>query len=119
MTCFPRSVGALRAECGTIDVVPSVSPGSIGGTQDRQFALRCGSKPALAALLFGPDGSRQPYAKMHLGGNEPNYFTPGNELLTFASGDQSVGLAIGADSSVPTRRRRLRAGPPCMRPGCS
>lgn len=61
-----------------------------------------GRKPALGAILFCPDGSRRTYAKMHLGGIEPNYFAPGREPLAFEAGGQTVGLSICADSSVPS-----------------
>jgi predicted amidohydrolase len=60
------------------------------------------SKPALGAILFQPDGSRRIYAKMHLGGSEPNYFVPGNEPLMFESAEERVGLSICADSSAPS-----------------
>jgi predicted amidohydrolase len=59
-------------------------------------------KPGLGAILFGPDGTRQTYAKMHLGGTERNYFAPGDKPLMFASHGQKVGLSICADSSAPS-----------------
>jgi predicted amidohydrolase len=58
-----------------------------------------GTKPSLGAILFGADGSRRTYSKMHLGGREPDYFTPGAAPLAFDVGGQSIGLAICADSS--------------------
>jgi predicted amidohydrolase len=68
-----------------------------------------GPKPALGAVLFGPDGSRRTYAKMHLGGSEPNYFVPGSAPLAFESHGQTVGLSICADSSAPTHPQAYAA----------
>ena len=56
-------------------------------------------KPYLGAFVFGDDGSVRTYAKMHLGGNEPTYFTPGNTLMSLQSHGQVIGLSICADSS--------------------
>lgn len=62
--------------------------------------LRNGNaKPYLGAILFGPDGHTQTYAKMHLGGNEPTYFAPGNEPQMFAAERETIGVAICADAS--------------------
>lgn len=61
-----------------------------------------GAKPALGAILFGPDGSRQTYAKMHLGGSEPNYFAAGSRPHVFGANGQTVGLSICADSAAPS-----------------
>lgn len=61
-----------------------------------------GGKPAIGAVLFGPDGTRRTYAKMHLGGSEPHFFAPGAAPLAFAAGGQTVGLSICADSSAAT-----------------
>jgi predicted amidohydrolase len=58
-----------------------------------------GTKPGLGAILFGADGSRHTYSKMHLGGTEPACFTPGHSPLSFAAGGESIGIAICADSS--------------------
>jgi predicted amidohydrolase len=60
------------------------------------------SKPAIGAILFCPDGSRRTYAKMHLGGYEPDHFSPGREPLYFDAGGQTIGLSICADSSSPS-----------------
>lgn len=60
------------------------------------------AKPSLGSILFGADGSIRTYCKMHLGGSEPTYFTPGNEPLAFETDGQKVGLAICADSSEPS-----------------
>jgi predicted amidohydrolase len=65
-----------------------------------------GTKPALGAVLFGPDGSRRTYAKMHLGGSEPNHYTPGRDPLAFETGGQKVGLSICADSSQPSHSQK-------------
>ena len=61
-----------------------------------------GSKPALGAIVFGPDGSRSTYAKSHLGSSESAYFVPGSEQLMIESHGQTVGLSICADSSAPS-----------------
>jgi predicted amidohydrolase len=61
-----------------------------------------GPKPGLGAILFALDGSTPTYTKIHLGGSEPTYFTPGSAPFSFASGGQTVGLAICADSSKPS-----------------
>lgn len=66
-------------------------------------------KPFLGAILFGPDGSRRTYAKMHLGGIEPNYFVAGLEPLVFESGAEMVGLSICADSSAPSHPQTCAA----------
>jgi predicted amidohydrolase len=60
------------------------------------------TKPELGAILFGPGGFLRTYAKMHLGGSEAKYFTPGRGLLMFESQGQKVGLSICADSSAPS-----------------
>lgn len=57
------------------------------------------SQPFLAAIIFTPDGVIGTYAKMHLGGNEPQFFTLGNSPRTIQVGQQRVGLAICADTS--------------------
>lgn len=64
-----------------------------------------GLKPALGAILFTPDGFRRTYAKMHLGGSEPNFFAPGREPLAFDAGGQTIGLSICADSAAPSHPR--------------
>jgi predicted amidohydrolase len=61
-----------------------------------------GSKPGLGAILFAADGTLRTYAKMHLGGTEPNYFAPGAAPLSFASGGRTIGLAICADAAQPS-----------------
>ena len=68
-----------------------------------------GPKPALGAILFGPDGTRRIYAKMHLGGSEPIYFAPGREPLAFEADGQTVGLSICADSSAPSHPKAYAA----------
>jgi predicted amidohydrolase len=59
-------------------------------------------KPMLGAILFGPDGSRRTYAKMHLGGSEENFYSPGCEPLSFETHGQTVGLSICADAAQPS-----------------
>lgn len=68
-----------------------------------------GPKPALGAILFGPDGTRRTYAKIHLGGGEANYFIPGSGPLAFDSHGQMVGLSICADSSAPSHPQSYAA----------
>jgi predicted amidohydrolase len=60
-----------------------------------------GAKPALGAILITADGETKTYRKMHLGGSERVWFSPGDAPLAFAAGGQTVGLAICADSSEP------------------
>jgi predicted amidohydrolase len=69
-----------------------------------------GTKPGLGAILFGADGLVRTYSKMHLGGAEPNHFTPGGEPLAFAVGRESVGIAICADSSKPSHPEAYAEG---------
>jgi predicted amidohydrolase len=57
------------------------------------------AKPNLGVILFASDGTIHTYAKMHLGGSEPNYFTPGDRPLSFTTHGQQIGVAICADSS--------------------
>jgi predicted amidohydrolase len=64
------------------------------------------TKPGLGAILFAASGSTRTYAKMHLGGSEPTYFAPGGVPLAFATHDQTVGVAICADSSKPSHPQR-------------
>lgn len=59
-------------------------------------------KPGLGAIVFGSDGTRQTYCKVHLGASERAFFTAGDSSLMLASGEQKIGLAICADSSQPS-----------------
>lgn len=59
-------------------------------------------KPNLGVILFGPDGSRRTYAKMHLGGGEVPHYTPGHVPVVFPSQGQIIGMSICADSSAPS-----------------
>ncbi len=65
-------------------------------------------KPALGAIVFGHCDEPRIYRKMHLGGDEPEYFEPGD--LTAGRDGRQVerGLAICADSSTPIIRERMR-----------
>lgn len=56
-------------------------------------------KPLLGAIVFTPDGTPRTYAKMHLGGNEPDFFTPGDQPLTITTKGQTTGIAVCADAS--------------------
>lgn len=78
---------ALMAQQNRIQVVAGAS--IISGQQ----------KPYLGAFIFGDNGSLRVYAKMHLGGCEPSYFTPGNTLMSISSHGELIGLSICADSS--------------------
>jgi predicted amidohydrolase len=60
-----------------------------------------GGKPALGAILLTAEGPPRTYAKMHLGGSEPTFFSSGSAPLTFSANGQTIGLAICADSSKP------------------
>ena len=60
------------------------------------------AKPALGAILIAADGTTRTYCKMHLGGSEPNYFTPGDMPLAFTVKGQKLGVAICADASQPS-----------------
>jgi predicted amidohydrolase len=65
--------------------------------------LSCGAKkPALGAILISAAGQTQIYCKMHLGGSEPAWFSPGERPLCLASGGHNIGIAICADSSQPS-----------------
>lgn len=63
-------------------------------------------KPWLGAILINADGSTRTYCKMHLGGVEPRFFTPGDEPLAFAVGGHIISIAICADSSRPDHPRQ-------------
>jgi predicted amidohydrolase len=71
---------------------------------------RAGTKPGLGAILFAADGSTRTYAKMHLGGSESTFFAPGDAPLTFATHEQTIGLAICADSSKPSHPQAYADG---------
>ncbi|SFJ18269.1 carbon-nitrogen hydrolase family protein [Planctomicrobium piriforme] len=60
------------------------------------------AKPFLGAIVLGPHHAAQTYCKMHLGGNEPAYFAPGNSPCTLIVEGQTIGLAICADASQPS-----------------
>lgn len=56
-------------------------------------------KPAIGAIVITESGATLAYHKMHLGGSEPNYFSPGDRPMALDVGGQKVGLAICADAS--------------------
>src|SRR5262249_32496568 len=65
--------------------------------------LRKGTaKPSLGALVLTASGGTRTYDKMHLGGSEPSYFTPGETPCVFAVAGHTIGIAICADSAQPT-----------------
>lgn len=57
-------------------------------------------KPYLGAIVLFATGATATYAKMHLGGDEPQVFQSGVQPLVLPLGRHSVGLAICADTSV-------------------
>jgi predicted amidohydrolase len=57
------------------------------------------AKPYLGAFVFDENGAVRTYAKMHLGGNESEFFNSGSSLMSIESHGQSIGLSICADSS--------------------
>ncbi len=61
-----------------------------------------GGKPTLSAISIGGTGPDRSYAKMHLGGDEPRFFAPGNTPLRLTVRGCGVGIAICADSSRPS-----------------
>jgi predicted amidohydrolase len=58
--------------------------------------------PRLGAIVFAAEGPPRTYAKMHLGGSEPNFFGSGSAPLILSAHGQTIGLAICADSSKPS-----------------
>ncbi len=60
------------------------------------------AKPRLGAMVIGPQGATRTYGKMHLGGDEPDFFTPGHEPLMIATNGHTTGIAICADASRST-----------------
>ena len=62
-------------------------------------------KPAIGAFVMRPDGDLLTYLKMHLGGSEHEYCSPGMEPLLLNVDDQRIGLSICADSSRPSHAR--------------
>ncbi len=59
-------------------------------------------RPALGVIAIAADGATKTYRKMHLGGSELEYFTPGNTPLAFAVNGHTIGIAICADASQPS-----------------
>jgi predicted amidohydrolase len=64
------------------------------------------AKPSLGALVLTVNGGTTTYHKMHLGGSEPTYFTPGEMPCVLAVAGHTIGLAICADSAQPTHPQR-------------
>jgi predicted amidohydrolase len=65
--------------------------------------LRNGTaKPSLGAIVLPASGGTRTYHKMHLGGSEPTYFTPGETPCVFAVAGHTIGIAICADSAQPS-----------------
>jgi predicted amidohydrolase len=65
--------------------------------------LRTGTaKPSLGAIVLTASGGTRTYHKMHLGGSEPTYFTPGETPCVFAVAGHTLGLALCADSAQPS-----------------
>jgi predicted amidohydrolase len=63
------------------------------------------AKPAIGAFVLMPDGGIRSYLKMHLGGGESAYCSPGMAPRVVDIGDQRIGLSICADSSRPSHAR--------------
>jgi predicted amidohydrolase len=64
--------------------------------------LRNGTaKPSLGAIVLTASGGTRTYHKMHLGGSEPIYFTPGETPCVFTVAGHKIGIAICADSAQP------------------
>jgi len=59
-------------------------------------------KPALGAIVISAEGTTRTYRKMHLGGDERDYFAPGVAPLAWAVAGHMVGVAICADSREPS-----------------
>ena len=57
------------------------------------------AKPSLGAIVQTASGGTRTYHKMHLGGSEPTYFTPGDTPCDFAVAGHTIGIAICADSA--------------------
>jgi len=65
--------------------------------------LRNGTaKPSLGAIVLTASGGTRTYHKMHLGGSEPTYFTPGETPCVLAVAGHTIGIAICADSAQHT-----------------
>ncbi len=72
--------------------------------------LRFGAaKPGLGAVLISSHQITRTYCKMHLGGNEPDFFTPGDIPLSFSVNEQKIGIAICADASQTTHPKAYAA----------
>lgn len=62
-------------------------------------------KPAIGAFVLSPDGGIRMYLKMHLGGSEPDYCSPGAAPLSLDIEGQRIGLSICSDASRPSHAR--------------
>lgn len=58
-------------------------------------------RPSIGIIVLPGDVPRT-YRKMHLGGDEPEHFDPGDSPLVLEVGGHHVGLAVCADPSKPT-----------------
>jgi predicted amidohydrolase len=56
-------------------------------------------KPAIGTFVFGPDGSRRLYRKMHLGTSELPFFSIGTLPLVVDVASHRIGVGVCADSS--------------------
>lgn len=59
-------------------------------------------KPAIGAFILTPTGEIRTYLKMHLGGSEIAYFSPGDGPVAHDVDGQRLGISICADSSRRT-----------------
>jgi predicted amidohydrolase len=66
-------------------------------------------KPKLGAIVITANGVGTSYHKMHLGGSEPAFFSPGDKPCVLAVSGHKVGIAICADSSKPAHAEACAA----------
>ncbi|ROU02271.1 carbon-nitrogen hydrolase family protein [Marinobacter sp. R17] len=67
--------------------------------------LKSDDRPEIGAIIFYSNGQTDSYAKMHLHPGEEHYFRPGNEIKLLDIQNQSVALAICADTNSPLHAR--------------
>jgi len=79
-------------------------PGEVIGGADRR------ATPGHANAVFGlaPDGSSSVYKKMHLFGEERDWWLPGHEAVVLTMDRVSVGLTICYDAEFPEVPRMTR-----------
>ncbi len=81
-----------------VDLARAYELGAVVGTP-----LQSGlDKPYLGAVIISGDGAVSTYRKMHLGGDEPDFFAPGDCPKVVSLREHTVGLAICADTAKPS-----------------